>query len=225
MNLIKYYNAEAAADRIIQILDERGFCTDRLEGVRGLKDEIVDIILTETNPEYPKFKKEFDHIRHGNYFDFVNLVDAEIPTIVSYKNGEVIVSNEMTNTDFDFESLAKSCNSLTRFYLECFKEFGDFSDLQVSDETYKNVVMFEIGLRMHANNHRLLKDRENLIDVIDKLCSHRNISKQNTLSLHQGRKFLNMIKHFHNQFPTWKEGQEAFDSANQTLSKLQLTVF
>lgn len=172
-----------------------------------------------------KFKKEFDHIRHGNYFDFVNLVNAKIPTIVSYKNGEVIVSNEMKKTDFDFESLAKSCNSLTSFYLECFKEFGDFLDDEVSDETYKKVVMFEIGLRMHANNHRLLIEKEKLIDVIDKLCSHNNISKQNTLTLHEGRKFLNMIKHFHNQFPTWKDGQEAFDFANQTLSNLKLSVF
>lgn len=171
------------------------------------------------------FKKEFDHIRHGNYFDFVNLVHSEIPIIVSYKEGEVTVCNEMKKTDFDFESLAKSCNSLKQFYQACFNEFGDFPDNQVSDETYKNVVMFEIGLRMHANNHRLLAEREDLINVIDKLCSLRNVSTQDQLSLHCGRIFLNMIKHFKNQYPSWQTGQVAFDIANQTLSKLQFTVF
>lgn len=172
-----------------------------------------------------KFKKEFGHIRHGNYFDFVNLVQSEIPPILSYKDGEVTVSNEIKKTDLDFESLVKSCNSLTLFYQKCFSEFGEFPDNQVSDGTYKNVVMFEIGLRMHANNYKLLGEKEDLINVIDKLCSFMNVSLQDKQSLQDGRKFLNMIKHFKNQYPTWQDGQEAFDRANQTLIKLEFNVF
>jgi hypothetical protein len=172
-----------------------------------------------------KFKKEFDHIRHGNYYDFVDLVHSEIPTIVSYKDGAVTVSNEMKKSDFDFESLAKSGNSLKAFYQACFNEYGDFQDDQVPDEIYKNAVMFEIGLRMHANNHRLLRERENLIDVIDKLCSFIKVSPQDKLSLHNGRIFLNMIKHFKNQYPSWQDGQVAFNSAFQTLTRLQFNVF
>ncbi|MDA3862001.1 MAG: hypothetical protein PF445_12335 [Melioribacteraceae bacterium] len=42
--------------------------------------------------------------------------------------------------------------------------------------------------------------------------------------LHQGRRFINMIKHFKNQFPSWNEGIEAMTIAYNLLKEKKLTI-
>lgn len=171
-----------------------------------------------------KFHKEFAAIRHGNYFDFINLIKEPIPEMVVYKNGQIEVNPILKKEDFDFELLLKAGPSLKKFITKCRREFGDFNDDEVHNKIYYDVALFEIGLRMHANNSKLLKEREKFVDVIDKLCSYKSISKEEVELLHKGRKFLNMIKHFNYQFKTWKDGIDAFNVANNIVKKHNLTV-
>lgn len=170
------------------------------------------------------FKDEFGHIRHGNYLDFLNLVLGPIPEMVTYNAGHVTNNNTPRRTDCDFVLLIKAGPSLRIFYNNCTKVYGQITDSDIPDETYFKVVLFEIGLRMHANNNRLLGERENLIDVINKLCSHKNISQTDIDDLQKGRVFINMIKHFKNQFPTWSDGISAFKKAHEIIEKHQFTI-
>jgi hypothetical protein len=170
------------------------------------------------------FKDEFGHIRHGNYLDFLNLVQGPIPEMVTYYAGQVTNDNTPRKTDCDFGLLIKTGPSLRIFYNNCFKVYGQVTDNDIPDEIYFKIVLFEIGLRMHANNDGLLGERENLIDVINKLCSHKNIPQTDIDDLQKGRVFINMIKHFKNQFPTWSDGISAFKKAFEILEKHQFTI-
>jgi hypothetical protein len=170
------------------------------------------------------FKNEFGHIRHGNYLDFLNLVQGPIPEMVTYNAGHVTNENTPRKTDCDFGLLLKAGPSLRIFYNNCIKVYGQIVDNDIPDEIYFKVVLFEIGLRMHANNDGLLSERENLIDVINKLCSNRNISQTDIDDLQDGRVFINMIKHFKNQFPSWLDGISAFKKAYEIIEKHEFTI-
>ena len=98
------------------------------------------------------------------------------------------------------------------------------SDSDISTETYGKVVLFELSLRMHANNSKLLNEREDLISVIEKLCDFKNLEVTERVQLHLGRKFLNMTKHNKNQFSTWTEGISAFERAFDILIKHRITI-
>lgn len=170
------------------------------------------------------FKNEFGHIRHGNYFDFLNLVQGPIPPMTTYNNGVVTNDNTPRKTDCDFALLLKSGPSLMIFFKNCTSVYGYIVDNDVPDNIYLKVVLFEISLRMHANNYELLNERENLIDVINKLCSHKNMPQTDIDHLHNGRIFINMIKHFKNQYPTWIEGIAAFNKACEIIEKHELNI-
>nr|WP_152556382.1 hypothetical protein [Nonlabens ulvanivorans] len=90
--------------------------------------------------------------------------------------------------------------SLQKFYIDCYKEYGKITDTDIPDSIYGIAALFEISLRMHANNHNLIEPRENLNEVINKLTKFKNINRDETNKLHQGRRFINMVKHFNNQF-------------------------
>ncbi|MCA6444927.1 MAG: hypothetical protein IM600_15975 [Bacteroidetes bacterium] len=170
------------------------------------------------------FKNEFGHIRHGNYFDFLNLVQGPIPPMTTYNNGIVTNDNTPRKTDCDFALLLKSGPSLMIFFKNCTSVYGHIVDNDVPDNIYLKAVLFEISLRMHANNYGLLNEREKLIDVINKLCSLKNISQTDIEDIHKGRVFINMIKHFDNQFPTWADGISAFNNAYEIIEKHELKI-
>jgi hypothetical protein len=190
-----------------------------IEPTVGYMLKVLKSGVTITN-----FKNEFGHIRHGNYLDFLNLVQGPIPEMVTYKNGHISNDNVPRKTDCDFELLLKSGPSLSIFYNNCTKVYGQFKDNDIPDEIYYKVVLFEIGLRMHANNSGLLGERENLIDVINKLGLHKPISLADIDDLHKGRVFINMIKHFKNQFPSWSDGISAFNRAYEIIEKHEFTI-
>lgn len=170
------------------------------------------------------FKREFGHIRHGNYLDFINLINGPLPFLVSYKDGVISSDNDPTKTDCDFELLYKSGPSLKLFYKNCAAIYGEIEDTDLTDDVFLQAVLFEIALRMHANNFNLLKEREDLVDVIDKLCRHKDIPQSEIDVIQKGRSFINMIKHYKGQFTTWKDGLLAFNMAFGTLEKYQLTI-
>lgn len=170
------------------------------------------------------FKKEFGHIRHGNYLDFLNLVQGPIPLMTTYNNGIVTNDNTPRKTDCDFALLLKSGPSLMIFFKKCTEVYGYIVDNDVPDNIYLKAVLFEISLRMHANNFGLLNEREDLIHVIDKLCSYKNIQQTDIDDLHNGRVFINMIKHFKNQYSSWSVGISAFNKAYEIIEKQELTI-
>ncbi len=170
------------------------------------------------------FKAEFGHIRHGNYFDFLNLVQGPIPPMTTYYNGIVTNDNTPRKTDCDFGLLLKSGPSLMIFFKSCTEVYGHILDNDVPDNIYRKAVLFEISLRMHANNDGLLGEREDLVNVINKLCAHKNISQTDNDELQKGRVFINMIKHYKNQFPTWSDGISAFNRAYEIIEKLEFTI-
>ena len=53
-----------------------------------------------------KYNDEFKAIRHGNYFNFLNLVKGPIPFMVSYTNGVIRTEEYPQKEDCDFAGLA-----------------------------------------------------------------------------------------------------------------------
>lgn len=171
-----------------------------------------------------KFHHEFASIRHGNYFDFINIIQAPIPTVVVYNSGNIKVNNIIEKGEIDFVGLIKSGPSLIDFLKKCLTEFGSLKDNDIPDIIYEKTVLFEIGLRMHANNHELIIERELLIDVIKKISVFKKMSEIETQKLDNGRRFLNMIKHNKNQFSDWQTGIHAFEEAYKIIEKYKLTI-
>jgi type III secretion system FlhB-like substrate exporter len=170
------------------------------------------------------FHKEFASIRHGNYYAFTELIKGEIPTVVVYNNGEIHVNKKITKEEIDFVGLIKSGPSLIKFHEKCLSEFGKLVDKDIPDEIYEKVALFEISLRMHANNENLINSQEDLIEVIFKLSKSKNLPNNLIEKLQNGRRFLNMIKHPNNQFPSWNDGINAFNKAYSFCQKYSLTV-
>lgn len=171
-----------------------------------------------------KFQNEFASIRHGNYFDFINIIKAPIPTVVVYNSGKINVNNIIERGEIDFVGLIKSGPALIVFFKKCLHEFGSLKDNDIPDIIYEKTVLFEIGLRMHANNHGLIIERELLINVIKKISVFKKMSDTENQKLDNGRRFLNMIKHNKNQFSDWQTGILAFEEAYKILEKYKLTV-
>jgi hypothetical protein len=171
-----------------------------------------------------KFKDEFSSIRHGDYFSFINQINGPLPFMATYKNGQVYIDDKNNPDDIDFVGLLKANSSLKIFYMNCKNNYGELIDVDLDDSIYCLLASFEISLRMHGNNNRLIMKYEKLEAVIDKIADHYKLTEIERQSLHLERRFLNMIKHFKNQFPTWKEGIDSFLVANKVLDKHKLTI-
>ena len=162
-------------------------------------------------------KAAFAAIRHGNYDQFGTLLPVEPEFMIVYNAGEVKTNPTEINQkdDGDFVGLMKSGNGMKKFYQECLTEYGEIDDPDISDEVYRDVVLFEIGLRMHANNADLQTTGRDFEKVIDALADHFKLSDQDRKHFHEGRRFLNMIKHNKGQFPNYHEGMRAFSIAKE----------
>jgi hypothetical protein len=170
--------------------------------------------VLKNNKNLKKFKKEFNSIKHGNYDEFRTLIGGEQPSMVVYdfETGESKTNNfSQKNGDCDFVNLTASGPSLDIFYEKCKNVYGDIKDTDISDEIYRKLALFEIELRMHATNNRIKE--WNLEDVIKKLCYLKNISPEDEEKLHNGRKFLNEVKHPKHKNYDWKKGISDFDEA------------
>ena len=180
--------------------------------------------VLKSNIVIDDFNEEFKMIRHGNYFEFINSIKGEVPFTVVYQKGEITSDNIAREDDFDFLGLFNASPSLQKFYTRCYKRYGEINDTEIHDSIYGISALFEISIRMHSNNHNLIEPREKLIDTINILSEFKNLTTDEIYKLHQGRRFVNMIKHFNNQFPSWEEGIEAMKTAYIVLKERKLTI-
>ena len=134
-----------------------------------------------------KFKNEFNAIKHGNYKEFIDLIGGYTPTMVIYSDGK----------EFDFMNLIMAGPSIEMFYESIKKEFGVIIGDRISNDTYNKIATFELAIRMHANNNDLLdrNKQETLEYAIDRLSDFKNLTTDDKKLLHNGRKFINDIKH------------------------------
>jgi hypothetical protein len=180
--------------------------------------------VLKSNVKIDKFNPEFKMIRHGNYFEFINSVKGEVPHTIVYNKGKITSDNIARKNDFDFLGLFNANPSLQKFYIDCHKEYGKITDTDIPDSIYGIAALFEISIRMHANNNNLIESREDLVEVINKLSKFKNLTENETNKLHQGRRFINMIKHFKNQFPSWNEGIDVMTVAYELIKEKKLTI-
>ncbi len=173
-----------------------------------------------------EYKNEFNAIKHGDYKSFLSLIGGEIPPMVIYNNGRIRSDEINPNYDFDFEGLLKSGPSLRIFLNKCFLVYGNIEDSDIPDSIYHKVVVFEIVLRMHANNYNLLdkSKREDLKDVITILSKFKNLTKEEEDKLQKARVFTNMVKHFKNQYPSWVGGIKHFLEGFEVLEKHRILI-
>jgi hypothetical protein len=182
--------------------------------------------VLKTNKKITEFKDEFNAIKHGDYKTFLSLIGGEIPQMV-ISNGITIKSEENNpNYDCDFEGLLKSGPSLLIFLKKCFLIYGNINDSDIPDSIYHKVVVFEISIRMHANNHNLLdkSSRIELIHVIKILSNHLHLTLEEEGKLQNARVFNNMVKHFKNQYSSWEEGIKVFLNGFEVLESHQIKV-
>ena len=94
---------------------------------------------------------------------------------------------------------------------------------------YCKCAAFEIAIRGQKNkerqNRNLSYTNITLEKTIEEVCAYNNISDNEKELLHRGRKFVNMVK-LHKcdkpDFPSWKDGIEAFETAWEICNKYQL---
>lgn len=172
------------------------------------------------------FKNEFNAIRHGDYAAFIKNVGEETPFMVIYNKGQLRTEENNPNYEFDFEGLLKSGPSLKKFLSACQNHYGKIKDDDLNDRIFQRCAVFEIAIRMHANNANLLSktERTKLEKVIDLLCTHKGIEKSESDLLHEGRKFINKIKHHKIGAYNWKINLEKFESAYQILEKREILI-
>jgi len=180
--------------------------------------------VLKSSVKITEYKTEFAAIRHGNYFEFINLVEGELPFMVTNREGQVYIDDQNNPDDVDFAGLIKAGSSLKRFYENCIEFYGEIKDSDVSDLAYCKLASFEISLRMHSNNHHLTDKSSELKKVIDAVGSHFKLSDSEIKNLQAGRRFLNMVKHFKKQFKSWDDGIIALQLALQVLSDHKLTI-
>ena len=182
--------------------------------------------VLKTNQKVTEFKDEFNAIKHGDYKSFLSLIGGEIPSMVIYNGGKIRAEENNPKYDFDFEGLLKSGPSLQIFLKKCFLVYGNIEDPDIPDLIYHKVVVFEIALRMHANNNNLLDKtkQEDIINVISILSKFKNLTQEEEDKLQKARSFTNMSKHFKKQYPSWEEGIKHFLEGFEVLEKYQILI-
>lgn len=180
--------------------------------------------VLKSGKEISEYKKEFNAIRHGDFIRFINLVKGPIPFMVTYNEGVITSGNIPPQEDnIAFELLLKSGPSLKIFYANCLLVYGSINDPDVTDEMYEMLAIFEISLRIHASNNKLITVNDLLVTVIDKLGAFKSMPLIDIDKIHLGRRFLNMVKHNKDQFPTLAEGIFSFKIAYEILNQYRLT--
>lgn len=183
--------------------------------------------MIKNNKDISGGKKEFNCIKHGNYNEFIKLIGSEIPIMVVggvgieptvLGNGDRVNELNFLKGECDFIQLNAAGPSMYSFLNKFLKQHGNFIDNDITNITYKKLAMFEIRIRTHASNRKLIVENDTLITIIEKLSKSINLSNLEIVQLHLGRKFLNTVKHNENPNYDWSANTIEFHKAYDILS-------
>lgn len=175
------------------------------------------------------FKKPFAEIRHGNYHAFISLIGGDTgQQVVGRAGADPELHEQSFETDFAFLGLLKSEASMFAFHQKCKAQFGQVIDRDgIPFSVFQDLVIFELGQRMHAENEGIAGRGEDLSVVIDAVAKSKRMWRWEKKQMHRGRDFLNCVKHPHKlnkKFRSWQEGVSAFQKANKLLYKYELAI-
>ncbi|WP_298767698.1 hypothetical protein [uncultured Polaribacter sp.] len=193
-------------------------------------DKVVGYMLKiiKSGIKINKFKNKFNAIKHGDYVCFIELLKVGIPQdIIVNKIGEGIIPTEkqLAQKNVDFLFLLLASKSLLEFYKECYLEYGEITDKDLSDKDFENLANFEMVLRMFYNNTFEYNGRIVLNDVIEKFMNYKGISKSEIEKIQIGRTFLNMVKGHKANFENYNQGLIAFNESLKILEKYKIKIF
>lgn len=154
---------------------------------------IIKIMKLKSSDLYILYREDFINIRHGFYDNFMS--NEQIPFIVMYDNGQVSIPTNTQDIDFSFGKLLSIGPKLRSLYNNLFSTFGDINDQNISDDIYKKLARFEIGLRIHAELKNINLNLK-FEFIINELIKIDNINIEEADLLQNGRKFLNAVKHY-----------------------------
>ncbi len=165
-----------------------------------------------------KYRKEFNAIKHGDYDEFLDLIREPNPFMVQCSHGVVKKDNfSKRSGDCDITMIVAAGPSITAFMSRCFAEYGPIIDKDISDLIFLRCAAYEISFRNQYNNLKAKQGvpwtKRDLVDIIDDVCSMKNISQNDKDTLQLGRQFLNKVKGHNSKFETWTEGINAFNAA------------
>lgn len=190
-------------------------------------DFVVGYMLKVIKSKAPihDFCKQFNAIKHGDYVEFIDLLNVGIPDdIVVYKIGQGIIETKdqlsLRNVDFAFLLLAST--SLKKFYHDCHSAFGDIIDEHLTDNDFEKLANFEMLIRMFYNKEHSYDGRKKLYDIINEYFKDKEISNEDLEILQNARKFLNMVKGHKAHFRNYKEGLIEFDKSLKVLEKYNI---
>lgn len=176
-------------------------------------------------------RNEFNSIRHGNYNEFLKLIDAELPIFVLGGEGKAPQVFGKGNKDEEIVLLANECdmiqlissaNAMRTFLKKCFLKHGNFEDPDIKDSVYNKLAIFEIRIRVHASNYGLITINDTLESIINKLCEKLEFNSDILDKLHKGRRFLNKVKHNKSNYYLWSKNLTEFEIAYDILTEKEI---
>jgi hypothetical protein len=180
--------------------------------------------VMKSSEEEILYKREFASVRHGNFPQFISYIEEPIPEMVLWDEGEIKINPEPEENNFDFIGLFMAGPSMKEFYNNCVREYGVIIDNDISDEIYYKLSLFEISIRIHANNFKTLEINQTFQDIISNLGGYKNLEQNEIDILQKGRKLLNIVKHGEKRNYSWAQGIIDFEKAYQLTIDKKITI-
>jgi len=92
--------------------------------------------VLKSGKQITSYKNEFNAIRHGDYYEFINLIKEPIPFMAVWQNGKESIEEVIQKDDIDFVGLLKAEPSIKMFYDLCKKDYGNINDTDLSDDDF-----------------------------------------------------------------------------------------
>lgn len=176
------------------------------------------------------YKEAFNAIKHGDYDCFLRLINEPMQGfIVQWKEGEMKTEGfAQAKGDSDIALLYVIEPSIIQFGKTCFTAYGKLVDADIPDLIFCRCAAYEISMRVQLNkeaqNRKLRYNNLTLAEAIAELGKLNEITDTELDLLHQGRRFINLIKH-PGKSPKWAEGMAAFEAAWTVREKYQLQIY
>ena len=182
--------------------------------------------LIKNGVDLIEFKDEINALKHSSYDDFVSMFpNVEKPFMVLHSNGIIKTDGINQKEDGYFVGIIAAGNAVDEFFKKVYSKHGNLIDSDLSDDILYKAGLYEPSLRLHANNCGvLINERDTLEEVINNLVIEKKISLDDTIKLHNGRKFLNLIKHGSKTKIDWVEEIKDFELSYDVILKHNLTI-